>query len=98
MYVKVHDGESGRVVAACDRELVGQVLEEGDKYLDLNTYRNFYVGELSGEEKLKEKLSDFASANLVGRRSVGIAVGIGIANEDDIMYINGTPYIQIYKI
>lgn len=98
MYVKVHDGESGRIVAACDRELVGRILEEGDKYLDLDTYRGFYVGELSGEERLKEKLSDFASANLVGRKSVDIAVGMGIAGEDDIMYINGTPYIQIYKI
>ncbi len=98
MYVKVHDGESGRIVAACDKKLIGKVLEEGDKFLDLDTYRNFYVGEISEEEKLKETLSSFASANLVGSKSVGIAVSMGIASEDDIMYINETPYIQIYKI
>lgn len=98
MYVKVHDGESGRIVAACDRELVGKILEEGDRFLDLDTYRNFYVGELSLETKLREHLSEFASANLVGSRSVGIAVAMGIASEDDIMYIKETPYIQIYKI
>jgi hypothetical protein len=98
MYVKVHDGESGKVVAACDKELVGKILEEGDKFLDLDTYRNFYVGEISEEGKLKENLAEFASANLVGSKSVGVAVDMGIANENDIMYINETPYIQIYKI
>ena len=98
MYVKVHDGESGRVVAACDRELVGKVLEEGDKFLDLDTYRNFYVGQISEGPELKKHLSEFASANLVGTKSVGIALGMGLASEDDIMYINETPYIQIYKI
>ena len=98
MYIKVHDGESGRIVAACDKELVGKILEEGDKFLDPDTYRGFYVGQLSREAELKERLSEFASANLVGSRSVGIAVEMGIASEDDIMYIKETPYIQIYKI
>lgn len=98
MYVKVHDGEGGRVVAACDRELVGRILEEGDRFLDLDTYRSFYVGELGKEAELKRHLSEFSSANLVGSRSVAIAVEMGIASEEDIMYINETPYIQIYKI
>ena len=76
MYIKVHNGENGMVVAACDKELVGKILEEGDKFLDLDTYRDFYVGEICEEKDLKDKLTDFSSANLVGSKSVRIAVGM----------------------
>jgi hypothetical protein len=98
MYLKVHDGENGRVVAACDRELIGKVLEDGDRFLDLGAYKEFYVGDVSEEEEVRKTLSEFSSANLVGKKSVGIALSMGIADEEDVMYIKETPYIQIYKI
>lgn len=98
MYVKVHEGERGRIVAVCDKDLIGKVLEEGDLFLDLDKYRGFYVGELAGRERVEELLSDFASVNLVGRRCVDIALAMGIADDDDVIYIKETPHIQIYKV
>ncbi len=96
MYLKIH--ENGRVVAACDRELIGKVLEDKERYLDLDRYRSFYVGEVTGEDKVRDALKGFESANLVGARCVGIALDMGLVDKEDVMYIKQTPYIQIYKI
>jgi len=98
MYLKVHENPQGRVVAVCDKELIGKILDDGKTHMDLDKYRNFYIGEKIGENELKEKLGDFNSANLVGKKAVGVAISIGVAGEEDILYIKKVPYIQIYRI
>ncbi|MBU0527189.1 MAG: DUF424 family protein [Candidatus Micrarchaeota archaeon] len=98
MYLKIHENANGKVIAICDRELIGKVLEEGDKYLDLETHKRFYVGEQTDENGVRKILGDFQSANLVGTKAVGVALELGMINEEDVMYIKETPYIQIYKI
>lgn len=98
MYVKVTEREGRKVVAACDRELLGKVFSEGGAVLDLEKYESFYRGEESGPEKLKRELAGFDSANLVGEKSVNVALEIGLAQKSDVKYIKGIPHLQIYLI
>jgi len=98
MYLKIHEGEGKRVIAVCDKDLIGKVLEDGKKFMDLDRYRDFYVGEHADEESVGAALGDFSSANLVGEKAITVAVSKGIVNKDDVMYIKETPYIQIYNI
>ncbi len=98
MYLRIHQTQAGKVVAVCDEDLVGKVLDDGRVYMDLDRYRSFYVGEKADPEAVKKALRGFVSANLVGKDSVGSAVDAGVAGKRDIMYINKTPYIQIYNI
>ncbi|MBN2122242.1 DUF424 family protein [Candidatus Micrarchaeota archaeon] len=98
MYLKVRESPEGNVVAACDRELIGKVLEEGDSVLDLKAHSSFYVGEIAGQEQVRAALGDFASANLVGEKAVGVALKEGIVQKRDIKYINGVPHLQIYRL
>jgi hypothetical protein len=98
MYLKVHQNPKGSIVAACDEELVGKILEDKKHYMDIDKYRGFYVGEKAGEKELEKALSRFSSANLVGKGPVDIAIKMGLAQKEDIMYIKRTPYIQIYRI
>jgi hypothetical protein len=98
MYMKIHEGSSGKVVAVCDKELVGKVLEDDKTCMDLEKYHSFYVGESVGKSEVESALATFASANLVGEKAVAIALSLGLVGKDDVMYINKTPYIQIYKI
>jgi len=98
MYMRIHEGPGGKVVAVCDKELIGKVLEDEKICMDLEKYRSFYVGEHVGKNEVENALATFTSANLVGQKSVDIALSLGLANKDNIMYINETPYIQIYKI
>ncbi len=98
MYLKIHENANGKVIAVCDKELIGKVFEEEDKYLDLDTHKGFYMGEQTDEHNVRKILGDFQSVNLVGNRSVGVALELGMISEEDVMYIKETPYIQIYKI
>ncbi len=98
MYLKIHDNPRGKIVAVCDEDLIGKVLESEDKYMDLDKYRNFYIGEVANEKKVKEALVNFGSVNIVGKKSIKIVVDMKLASKDDIMYINRVPYIQIYNI
>jgi uncharacterized protein len=98
MYLKVTEREGRRIIAVCDHELIGRVLEEGDAVLDLKMYSSFYVGEIADSESVRRALGDFASANLVGEKAVGVALEMGIVQKRDIRYINGVPHLQIYKI
>lgn len=98
MYLKIHETDKGKIVAACDKELIGKILEEGDLHMDLKTHKDFYVGELVDKAAIKEALANFSSANLVGKKVVGVAVEEGVITPEYIKYINDVPYIQIYKI
>lgn len=98
MYLRVHRNEKGTIVAACDEELVGKVLEDKDRYMDIDKHRGFFVGEKAGKAELEKALAEFSSANLVGKGPVEVAIALGLAEKRDVMYINRTPYIQIYRI
>ena len=98
MYLKIHETKQGRIVAACDRELIGKVLDDGKIHLDLDRSRSFYMGKPATAEELKEALGNFVSANLVGKNTVNVAIDGGFAQETDVIYINATPHIQIYKM
>ena len=66
--------------------------------MDLDKYRGFYVGKEVKDREVKTELASFTSINMVGKQSVKIALDMGLANRQDVMYIKNIPYIQIYKI
>lgn len=98
MYLKIHESGGQRVVAVCDEELIGKALSDGKIYLDLDAHRGFYVGAKADAAGVRKALGSFTSANLVGKNAVKVALDIGLAAADDVMYINRIPYIQIYRI
>ncbi|HUB92836.1 MAG TPA: DUF424 family protein [Candidatus Saccharimonadales bacterium] len=100
IYIKVHTTPEGEIIAMCDSELLGKVYKEARLELDLLQYASFYKGDLI-EEKAAEStpaINDFYTANIVGKRSVGIFVKKGIASESEIKTIKGVPYIHLYKL
>jgi hypothetical protein len=98
MYMKIHETAKMRIVAVCDKDLIGKVLEDEGKCLDLDKYRSFYIGEDVEEARVKAALKEFGSANIVGKKAVDIALDLGLVEKEGIMYIKKIPYIQIYKI
>ena len=98
MYLRIHNTPNGKVVAICDEDLIGKVLEGNGIHMDLKKYRSFYVGERVGERDVRLALVDFYSANIVGKESVAGVLTMGIVAKADVMYLNKTPYFQSYKI
>lgn len=98
MYLKVMKEENRKIVAVCDKELLGNVYGAEDAVLDLEAHREFYEGELSTEEDVKNHLKDADSINLVGERAVGIGLDMGLIEDKHIKKIAGIPHAQIYRI
>jgi len=85
------------VVAICDDNLIGKKFEEGKFQLDVK--ENFFKGQKTSEEELidiirNESVED-ATFNIVGEKSVGVALKLGIVSENEIKKIQGIPFVLI---
>ena len=98
MYAKVHQKEGKRVIALCDRELIGKRFVDGDIELDLELYESFYRGNIVSKEEAINLLKKFDSINAVGRRSVDLCIKINLGTWDDVIYVSDIPMLQIYLI
>jgi hypothetical protein len=96
--MRIHETPKGRIVAACDKELLGKVVDDGKATLDLKTHKEFYGGGPADRARLKEELKSFTSANLVGEKAVNTALELELVEKDAIIYINKIPHIQLYRI
>ncbi len=98
MYVNYQTYDQGEEVllAACDKDVLGKTLEEGDIQLDVK--ENFYGGQRINTDRLKRELKSCTIANLVGEKTVEAAIEIGFGSEEDIMKIEGIPHLQVVRL
>lgn len=96
LYHKVHETAQGKVLACCDKELIGKELSQGELVLEINS--DFYGQEEIEVKRLVELISEVSSANLLGARAVRTVVEKGIVEEADVREIAGVPHVQIFKV
>lgn len=94
--VKIYRYLDEVVVAACDKELLGRKLREGELRLDVKP--EFYEGEDADEEKLVRDLAGATIANLVGEKTVGLAIKHKFIDENCVLRIEGVPHAQMVKM
>ena len=83
----------------CDEELIGKIFREGEAVIDLQKYKNFYIGEKMDEKEIKEILDDeITSINAVGERSVNLLINNSLATKKDVKRVNGIAMLQIFFI
>lgn len=88
---------SGEVLlAACDKELVGRTMREG--HMKLEVCPSFYEGEDADEEMLLNRLRNASIANLVGERTVGIAIRHRLVDEGCVVRVEGVPHVQLVRM
>lgn len=85
------------VVSICDKDIYGKVFTEGDRQLDLTG--KFFEGEEVDKEKLREEIikciREDATFNIIGNKSVDLAKEIGLAEEEDILSVEGIPFFLV---
>lgn len=87
-YVKKHE----TVLAVCDEELIGKKFHEGK--LCLKVSKRFYKGEKVNDDELKKILKDATNVNMVGSKSVKVAVDLGLVNKKEVIYVEGVAHAQ----
>jgi hypothetical protein len=90
--VKAYQQGVQRLVAACDAELVNTSHREGKFRLDVPA--SFYDGLRVDADSLGAYLRGATVANLVGRRSVDVAVGLGLVDPANVLVVSGVPHAQ----
>lgn len=93
MYLKIHKMGHQEVVALCDEELIGKTLEE--KKFQLKVSESFYKGEELSEDKIIDVLKFKSNINIVGKKSIELALKIGIISKENIIKIKGVPHAQV---
>ena len=97
MYIKIHRSYRN-VVAVCDAELIGKILEEGEKQLDCR--ENFYKDKLVTKEEavkiMRAQAADDATFNIVGKKATAAAVEAGLIEEKSIAIVAKTPLVLIF--
>ena len=96
MYIKIHNSYRD-VIAVCDSEIIGKKFEEGKRQLDVR--ENFYKGQEINEEELIRMMQfhvkEDATFNIVGQKSIQVALEAGIIEKEDISTINNIPFTLI---
>ncbi len=92
MIVAVHKSPNGKVIAICDKGLIGKKFEEGKLRLDMTT--NFYKGEEMPEQEVLEVLKTAYIVNLVGKKAVNFGLKNNIINKENIIKIKNIPMCQ----
>ena len=91
IFVKEHNN---KVLAACDEELLGKTLTEGEKEITIT--RKFYEGQKVTEQEFIKIIKKHNNINLIGNKVVEIAEKQGIIKHHN--EINNIKYAVIITI
>lgn len=89
-----HSTGSERILAACDSELHGRTLEDGEITIDLGSA--FFDGAEVSEDEFRGMLAQATSANIVGPRAVAVAVESACVHRDAVAEIAGVPFAMFF--
>jgi hypothetical protein len=85
--------DEGLLVSVCDADIVGETFENGE--VSLTVESGFYDGDEADEAAVVESLGRCAVANIVGTRSVGLALEHGFVDEENVLDLEGTRHAQL---
>ncbi|MCJ7450251.1 MAG: DUF424 family protein [Candidatus Nanohaloarchaeota archaeon QJJ-9] len=95
-HLKIHDTEDGKVVAACDKDILGEAYQEGDTKLALE--EDFYGKEEGGFLELLEALKECVTANIAGEELVSELLDEGLVKEKEVKTVEGVPHVQLFFV
>lgn len=100
IYIKFHDADDGVILAMCDLALIDKVLEEGDVYIDIKNYSEFYKGELvePGQARAMIDRGAIKAANIIGNEAVDVAIDSDIIKQENVNRVNGVRYAHAYRV
>ena len=96
MFIKIQKSYRD-VIAVCDSGLIGKYFE--DEKFQLNLKESFYKGEEVSEEQalaiIQDQSQEDATFNIVGEKSITLALKAKIIEEKGIKKIAGIPFALI---
>ncbi len=92
MIAKIHEYQNKIILAVCDTDILGKKFEENGLQLDLTS--NFYKGEEKTDKEIIHLFEKAHIINLVGKRSIDLAIKSKIITKMNVKKIKNIPYAQ----
>lgn len=92
MIINIHQGENGRIITICDKELLGKEFIEGKFKLTIS--KRFYEGKEKNKEEILLTIKDGDILNIVGEKSINFAIENNFVTKENIRRIQGIPHAQ----
>ncbi len=97
MFLKIHRvRDTGDIVAVCDRELLNTTISH--EKLTVTITDSFYGNTPATEDEVRDALKNAGNINLIGERSVTIAIAMGLLTKSGCIMIGNVPHAQIYRL
>ncbi|MEM2924537.1 MAG: DUF424 domain-containing protein [Methanocellales archaeon] len=96
MYLKIYKTQDHILVAVCDKEILGMKICEGE--LEIEISERFYKGKIASTSEVIKALESATVANLFGERAVACALEKGLIEKQNVLWINGIPHAQLYRL
>ncbi|HUH78729.1 MAG TPA: DUF424 family protein [Methanoregula sp.] len=96
MFLKIHHSGADEIVAVCDRELINTTVSHDG--LTVSITEAFYGTSPATEDEVRGALKMAGNINLMGERSVNIAIGMGLITREGCIMIGKIPHAQIYQL
>ena len=93
---KVISASGNLMLNICDHELVDKILHDGETKIKINS--NYYAERDVDEHEAKNLLTKCNSINMVGEKTVSLAINLGIGSEKSIRRIEGIPFLIVFKM
>lgn len=91
MIVKIHKNKDNKILAICDKGLLGKKFSEEDLEIEVN---EFYNGEEMYEKKIIEELKDTTIVCLIGKESINFGLKHNLIKRENIIKIEGILHAQ----
>lgn len=88
--------DEGLLVAVCDSDVLGESFEDGD--VSITVTEAFYGGDEVEEAAVVASLERATVANLVGERTVALAIEHGFVEEPNVLDIGRTRHAQVLSL
>lgn len=96
--LETYETERGRMVAAADADLVGELFEEDGVRVEVDA--DFYGGADARAQRgrVVEALRGASIANLVGERAVEAGKDADVVEEENVLRVEGVPHAQMVRL
>ncbi|MFP4232789.1 MAG: DUF424 domain-containing protein [Candidatus Aenigmatarchaeota archaeon] len=88
--------EGQKVLAVCDKKLLGKVLEDEERSFEVK--ESFYGDETIDDKELLKKAEDSTIINAIGSDVVSLLIQNGFFEKDKVLKIDGVEHAQMARI
>lgn len=96
VFVKKYCSGKNILVAVCDKDLIGKTLRNGKIKLEIK--KEFYGDRLITPGEAAKALSEANTGNIVGKKSVKIAIERNLVDPSAVIHIAGIPHVHIVRL